>query len=159
MRPMLVCSIGALENTGLDVEWLASDAEGYVALFSSRGGAIPPDAVLQDLDTHLRAIEALLAGPVLTRPLFAPPAPANDHWRAMTERGLFVYHCAPGGGAYRLAAAPEIPIRALELPEIAGLLVEALRFDQLRFRHVHSVTPDVLLAYCPTTVITPPFIE
>ncbi len=144
---------------GPDVEWLASDAEGHVALFSSRGGAIPPDAVLQDMDAHFRAIHALLAAPVLTRALFPPPAPANERWRAAADHGLFVYRCGPGGGAYRLAAAPEIPIRALELPEVAGLLVGALRFDQLRFRHVHSVTPDVLLGYCPTTVITPPFIE
>ncbi|HVP60764.1 MAG TPA: hypothetical protein VMT11_09410 [Myxococcaceae bacterium] len=49
-----------------------------------------------------------------------------------------------GGGPYRLAAAPDTPVRALELPAAAGLLVEGLRFVQLRFRYVYSVAPDVL---------------
>jgi len=144
MRPVLVASMVPLQSAGLDFDCLASAAEGHVALFSSGGEAIPPDAVLRDMDAHVRALEVLLAAPAFTRALFAPPAPADDRWRAAAERGLFVYRCTPGGGPYRLAAAPDTPVRALELPAAAGLLVEGLRFVQLRFRYVYSVAPDVL---------------
>lgn len=142
---MFVSATDPVESVGLDFDWLASDAEGYVAVFASGGGEIPPDAVLGDMDAHVRALDALLAAPVSTRALFAPLGPGEGRWRAAAERGLFVYRCGPGGGAYRLVAAPEIPIRALQLGAGPGLLVQAMRFGQLRFRYIHSVTPDVLL--------------
>jgi len=145
MSPVLVSSMAPVERMGLDFDWLASDAEGFVALFSSGGGEIPPDAVLRDMDAQVRALEALLAAPASTRAVFAPTAPADNRWRGVAERGLFVYRCGPEGGPYRLAAAPETPVRALELPAGPALLVQVLRFGQLRFRHIHSVTADVLL--------------
>jgi hypothetical protein len=146
VRPRVLVSVtDPVESVGLDFDWLASDAEGYVAVFASAGGEIPPDAVLADMDAHVRALEALLTAPVHTRALFAPPGPGEERWRAAAERGLFVYRCSPGGGPYLLAAAPETPIRTLQLPAGPGLLVQAMRFGQLRFRYIHSVTPDVLL--------------
>lgn len=135
------------ESVGIDFDWLASDAEGHVAVFSSAGGEIPPDAVLRDMDAHVRALGALFAAAASTHPVFAPTAPGEDRWRAAAERGLFVYRCSPGGGPYRLAAAPETPIRAIDLPATASLVVQALRFGQLRFRYIHSVTADVLLSH------------
>jgi hypothetical protein len=143
--PVLVPEVDAAARGGLDFDWLASDAEGYVALFASAGGEIPPDAVLRDLDGHVRALGELLAAPVCSRALFAPSGPEEGRWRAAAERGLFVYRCSPDGGPYRLAAAPESPIRALNLAVGPGLLVQALRFSHLRFRHIQSVAPDVLL--------------
>lgn len=141
----MLSSTDAVENVGLDFDWLASDAEGHVAVFSSAGVEIPPDAVLRDMDAHVRALGALFATPASTHPVFAPTAPGHDRWYAAAERGLFVYRCSPAGGPYRLAAAPETPIRAVDLPAGAGLVVQALRFGQLRFRYMHSVTADVLL--------------
>jgi len=145
VRAVLVVSPDPVESVGIDFDWLASDAEGHVAVFSSAGGEIPPDAVLRDMDAHVRALGALFAAPASTHPVFAPTAPGEDRWRAPAERGLFVYRCSPGGGPYRLAAAPETPIRAMDLPATASLVVQGLRFGQLRFRYVHSVAPDVLL--------------
>jgi len=143
---MMVSLPERLEAVGLDFDWLASDAEGHVAVFSSAGGEIPPDAVLRDMDAHVRALGALLATPASTHAAFAPSAPGAERWRGAAERGLFVYRCRPEGGPYRLAAAPETPIRVMDLPLGAGLVVQALRFGQLRFRYIHSVTADVLLS-------------
>lgn len=142
---MLVSKVDAAARGGLDFDWLASDAEGYVALFASAGGEIPPDAVLRDLAAHVRALGVLLAAPASTRALFAPSGGGEGRWRAAAERGLFVYRCSPAGGPYRLVAAPETPVRVLHLAAGPGLLVQALRFSQLRFRHIQSVAPDVLL--------------
>jgi hypothetical protein len=147
MMRVVVSLPDAGESVGIDFDWLASDAEGHVAVFSSAGGEIPPDAVLRDMDAHVRALGALFAAPASTHPVFAPTAPGEDRWRAAAERGLFVYRCSPGGGPYRLAAAPETPIRAMDLPAGASLVVQALRFGQLRFRYIHSVTADVLLSH------------
>jgi hypothetical protein len=143
---VLVREVDAAARRGLEFDWLASDAEGCVALFASAGGEMPPDAVLRDLDAHVRALGDLLAAPAFTRPLFAPSGAGEGRWRAAAERGLFVYRCSLRGGPYRLAAAPETPVRALHLAVGPGLLVQALRFSQLRFRHIQSVAPDVLLS-------------
>ncbi len=142
---MLVSEVNAAARGGLDFDWLASDAEGYVAVFASAGGEIPPAAVLRDPDAHVRALGELLAAPACTRALFAPSGAGEGRWRAAAERGLFVYRCSPDGGPYRLAAAPESPIRALHLDVGPGFLVQTLRFSHLRFRHIQSVAPDVLL--------------
>jgi hypothetical protein len=37
-------------------------------------------------------------------------------------------------------------VRLLELPGEVGALLERVRFGQLRFRHVYSVTAEVLRA-------------
>lgn len=47
------------EIVGLEYDWLASDADGYVALFSTAGGRWAPQEFLEVTDAHDRAIDAI----------------------------------------------------------------------------------------------------
>lgn len=143
---MFCSSIHHPHIQGIDFEWLATDAEGHVALFSNEGGVAPPELVLRNMDAHSRALQALLLAPPTTRPLFSPldPLERDNVWRTVAERGLFAYRADPLGGPYRLAAAPMEPIRLFDLPETTARTVGAIRFKRLRFRYVYSVTAEAL---------------
>src|SRR5262245_52257163 len=52
-----VSAKSADEILGLEFDWLASDADGHVALFSTAGGGFAPDEFLSDTDAHDRAID------------------------------------------------------------------------------------------------------
>jgi hypothetical protein len=106
MRRVVVHASDLHVPPGLDFEWLASDAEGHVALFGCCGGALPPEGVLGEREVHVRALEDVLRRPPSTRALFSPPGADGERWRSAAERGLFAYRCAPIGGPFRLAAAP-----------------------------------------------------
>lgn len=136
-----------IDLSNLDLDWLASDSEGHVALFSTTGGELPPDAVLRDLEAQVRAVELVLHTPPSTRALLAPPNPLEGNvWRAAAERGLFAFRSEGPGGPYRLEAVPDDPARLFDLPPAVALVAENLCFPQLRFRSIASVTADVLVA-------------
>ena len=60
------------EIQGFEFDWLATDVDGHVALFSTAGGGFAPEAFLLDTDAHNAAIKALLASPPRTKARFAP---------------------------------------------------------------------------------------
>lgn len=66
----------AAEILGLEFDWLASDADGHVALFSTAGGGYTPEAFLQDTDAHDRA------APASTTALFALRGPIDHFHRS-----------------------------------------------------------------------------
>jgi hypothetical protein len=108
---------------------------------------------LRDTDTHLAAIEAILALPASTTVRFAPqlrPGFANT-WRLVAERGLFAFDSDRDGGPYHLNAAPEIPILATELPATVARVLDSLRYRHLRFATLTTISSDSLLR--------PPFAE
>jgi hypothetical protein len=58
------------ELHGLEFDWLACDADGWVALLSTAGSGVVPASVLQDVDAQDSAIDAILGLPTLHyRPL------------------------------------------------------------------------------------------
>ncbi|KYG01202.1 hypothetical protein BE20_53390 [Sorangium cellulosum] len=123
------------EILGLEFDWLASDADGYVALFSTAGGGYAPDELLRDTDAHDAAIDAVLASPASTVARVAqelPPGLKNT-WRMVAERGLFAFDSDPHGGPYRMVAAPADPIRIFDLPRSVIDVVERLKLRQVRF--------------------------
>ena len=46
---------------GFEYDWLASDVDGHVALFSTAGGGYAPNEFLRDTAEHDAAIELILA--------------------------------------------------------------------------------------------------
>ena len=131
---------------GLEYDWLATDAEGHVALFSTAGGGYAPDAFLHDTDAHDDAIAAILASEPRTRVRFAPLLPPNrkNTWRLAAERGLFAFDSDPNGGPYRIVAAPVLAARVEDFPEgVANVLVS---FAGLRFAELHVVPASILMA-------------
>ncbi|KYF87379.1 hypothetical protein BE17_18680 [Sorangium cellulosum] len=136
----------ANEILGMEFDWLASDADGYVALFSTAGGGYAPDEFLRDTDAHDAAIDVVLASPASTVARFAPElAPGlKNTWRLVAERGLFAFDSDPHGGPYRMVAAPVDPIRIADLPRRVNDIVERLKLRQVRFAD-QSVVPTELL--------------
>lgn len=131
---------------GLEYDWLASDADGHVAFFSTAGGGYAPDEFLRDTDLHDAAIEAILALPPRTEARFAPSLASGyqNTWELMAERGLFAFDSDPHGGPYRLLSAPKQPVRANELPEVAVKAATNLVFARLRFAEMSEVSEAAL---------------
>jgi hypothetical protein len=137
------------EVSGFEFDWLASDADGYVALFSTAGGGFAPLPFLQNPDAHQMAIDELLAGPASTTARFAPEftAARQNTWRLVAERGLYAYDSGAHGGAYRLLAAPSVPVRVAALPAAAREVVGSIRFQHLRFSELTSAPPELLQSW------------
>ena len=125
----------AEEILGFEFDWLASDAEGHVALFSTAGGGYAPPAFLRDVEAHDHAIAAIMATPASTTARFAPELPSDrtNTWRLAAERGLFAFDSDVHGGPYLLVAAPHTPVRAAVLPRPAAEVVGRLSFQHLAF--------------------------
>ncbi len=121
---------------GLELDWLATDAEGFVALFSTAGGGLVPEALQLDTDAHGHAIDALLAMAPLTRARFAPHLPADlvNTWRLVAERGVFAFDADSNGGPYHLVAAPESPVEVSQLPDAVAAVARRVRLSGARFK-------------------------
>lgn len=134
------------EILGLEYDWLSSDADGHVALFSTAGGGYAPEEFLRDTDAHDAAIDAILASPASTAVHFAPELPAGlkNTWRMIAERGIFAFDSDPHGGPYHLLAAPVAPVRVADLPPLAAKVVGLLRFHHMRFLSLSVVSTDLL---------------
>jgi len=128
---------------GFEYDWLGSDAEGRVALFSTAGGGFAPDAFLMDTDAHDAAIEAILAEPAKTVARFAPSYPENT-WRRVAERGVFAFDSDALGGPYKLVAAPEVVVLVDELPKVAAAVVRRLVFPGLNFAQFREISTELL---------------
>ena len=135
----------AEEIQGLEYDWLASDEDGHVALFSTAGGGYAPAEFLRDTNAHDAAIDAILAVPVSTAASFAPAvAPGlQNTWKMVAERGLFAFDCDLNGGPYRLVAAPLVPLRMDFLPAFASDVVSRLKL-KMRFEVQAVVTAELL---------------
>jgi len=131
---------------GSVVEWLAQDSRGHVALFTGVTETDVSASVLNELDAHRRALGAILGVAPTTRSVFGPPLPneRGERWRAVVERGLFVFASHRSGGPYWIAEAPHLPIHVSDLPALAGELLGRQTPVGLPFKHVASLMPDAL---------------
>jgi hypothetical protein len=110
----------AHEIIGFEFDWLASDGDGLVALFSTAGGGYAPASFLDDTDRHDAAIAELLTAPAGNRAQFSPdlrPGLGNT-WRLVAERGVFAFDSDPHGGPYRLVAMPKHPATSAACPAL-----------------------------------------
>ncbi|MCL2779781.1 MAG: hypothetical protein FWD73_17450 [Polyangiaceae bacterium] len=118
---------------GIEYDWLGSDENGQVGLFSTAGAGYAPTEFLRDTDAHDAAIDAILGVRASTTAKFAPSLAPNlvNTWKLVAERGLYAFDCNPNGGSYRLIALPVVPIRIDALPTTVARVVSKIR---LRFR-------------------------
>lgn len=131
---------------GLEYDWLAADGADHVALFSTAGGSYAPPAFLDDVEAHELAIAALLALPPSTTTRLAADMPddAVGTWRRVAERGVFAFDGDVHGGPYRLVAAPRTPVRVAELPPPIAVVLQRVRFPELRFADLVEATEALL---------------
>jgi hypothetical protein len=134
------------ELHGAAVEWLAQDSRGYVALFTAATEADVAPAVLDELDAHRRAVGAILGEAPTTRSVFGPPigTERGERWRAVVERGIFVFAAHRSGGPYWIAEAPQLPIHVADLPRNVTELLGRQPLIALPFKHVASLMPETL---------------
>lgn len=130
---------------GLEFDWLAMDADGHVALFSTAGGGYAPVSFLAETNAHADAIEAVLALTPTTTARFAPKlSPKYDNtWKSMADRGFFAYDSDINGTPYRLVAAPEVPLKAEQLPITIVQLLASTTLKQVRFGALELATPSL----------------
>jgi hypothetical protein len=126
------------------LEWLARDARDHIAVFTAIAPVDVAPEVLDQLDEHRRALAAILGAPPTTRSVFGPPVgnERGERWRALVERGLFVFAAHRSGGPYWIAEAPQLPLSARELPAPARELVSHQPPVALPFKHVASLMPE-----------------
>ena len=134
------------EIMGLEFDWLVSDADGHVALFSTVGSGWAPKELLDDTDAHDRAIDAIAHAVPRTHALFAPQLADGlpNTWQLMAERGLFAFDSDPHGGPYRLVAAPAAPISVDEVPPPGNAVARHLALPNLRFSQLRESSPTQL---------------
>lgn len=135
------------EVSGIEFDWLATDGNGNVALFTTAGGGYAPEEFLRDTDAHDAAIDSILASPPRTDVRFSPELPSGlqNTWHRMAERGIFAFDSDPNGGPYQLVAAPKEPIGIADLPADAAVVVRRLVFPDLRFSDSREVTKSSLV--------------
>lgn len=131
---------------GIEYDWLASDGEGHVAIFTTAGGSYAHEEFLSDTDEHARAIEAALAIPSSTPAVFAPKLKPDlkNIWLEFAERGFFGFDGDPNGGPYRKVAAPYRPAFVEELPPETAAVVRRLALPHLNFATLSRITPQAL---------------
>lgn len=136
----------AEEIQGFEFDWLASDVDGHVALFSTAGGGFAPEGFLRDTDAHDAAIDTLLASATRTQARFAPQLRSGlqNTWLLMAERGLYAFDSDPHGAPYRLVAAPEHPIHISDLPASVATVARQVVFPYMRFSLLREISKEML---------------
>jgi hypothetical protein len=127
---------------GLEYDWLAVDAEGFVGLFSTAGAGYAPEGFLQDIAAFDSVIETILSMPPVTPATCSRELPIGrtNTWKLMAERGLFAFDSDPLGGPYRLIAAPQSPVALLDLPASVRAVVGRIVLPSVAFRAAKEVT-------------------
>ena len=124
------------EFSNLEFDWLACDADGFVAMFSSAGfGAVPEESVpiAESLDAALDRIKAL---PVTGEATSISGRTTPDDWVATARRGLFAFDWAHMRDRYQLEGLPSTPVHIDEIPDdvisnVAKRVRIPVRFSQL----------------------------
>lgn len=136
----------AEEIRGFEFDWLATDAAGQVALFSTAGGGYAPDAFLEDTEAHDEAIAAIVSAPSSTTAREAPIVQEGltNTWRIVAERGLFAFDADAHGGGYRLVAIPEKAAVLGDLPVEAVVVAKRIKLGNLVFGRAPVIQADAL---------------
>jgi hypothetical protein len=130
---------------GVEYDWLAVDAEGFVALFSTAGAGFAPDELLRDPEAFDAAIDAILEMPARSAAECDRDLPTGyaNTWKLVAERGLFAFDSHPsGGGPYRVIARPHVPIRATDLPPLASSVAGRIVLPAVSFKTATEVNDE-----------------
>lgn len=125
------------ELDGIDAAWLAVDALGQVAVFTTGGQGPVPDAALPSIESGEADVLSLPAVCEATRVMSVQ---RPDSFVAFAERGFFAYDWSDVHrtrretiGCYELAAAPSLPVFASQLPSDLQGLASATRLIGIEF--------------------------
>ena len=123
----------------MDWAWLAVDAVGHVAVFTTAGVAPIPVAVLERAEWVGPCEEMIERMPVSTEYELLVRYPRPDDFVDFASRGFFAYdwqdvHRTHGKtNAYELIASPATPIHVDSLPSSIARAAQLIVFDSLWF--------------------------
>lgn len=125
---------------GKELDWVAADSDGLVALMSSAGYGPIPDCAFERFEQQ-RQIEEFLTGLVGQR--------LRDDWDRMllslSASGVFVYDWKHWDGPYRRLGVPSFP-RHIDQLGIPAELRESLAVVPERFSASAELRPELSLA-------------
>jgi hypothetical protein len=136
--------MNAQDIAGIEYDWVGCDRFGHVAFFSTAGAGYPPAGLLQNVDLHDAAIDALLQTPPSSTGRCVATTPGNlpNPWQAMMERGLFAYDSHPNGGPYARCAVPGTPATLASLPEVVQRAARTVAMPAVDFRTARVLDRD-----------------
>jgi hypothetical protein len=123
----------------LDYEWIATDAIGQVAVFTTGGPGPIPTWLLNNRSRADRVAEILDELPIRGGHELLIAAPRPDDFIRFAQQGLFSYDWADvartsnKSGMYEICSRPEKPIVAVEMPVSCRVLLEQTTFSNMRF--------------------------
>ena len=138
---------------GIDCCWLASDRDGHLGVFVTRGrGPIPAQALLETypLDGMDERLLALPKASDVERRMRMPRA---DRLVAFAERGFFVYDWSDAHRTeqyvdeYELIALPYRPLALDQLPESVSDTARWVRFNAVAFATAWRIDVRAHMAY------------
>jgi hypothetical protein len=130
---------------GWDYAWLAVDADGHVAVFTSAGQGPIPAAVLADRERADQAEDLVFDLPERGDYELLVSLPRPDDFIAFARRGLFAYdwwdvHRIKGHTfRYELLARPKVPVSVERMEGAVAALARRVRFEAVRFAESPSI--------------------
>lgn len=101
--------------SGLDVEWIAVDCKGRVAVFTTAGTGPIPKACLTEAEVLDQVWDAVRSLPEVTEQELIVTVPRPDDFIAFAKRGLFSFDWAEFQETpqYEVQARPKTPLQSM----------------------------------------------
>ena len=122
---------------GIDASWLAIDAQGQVAVFTTGGEGPIPETALASVETGEELIQLL---PEVSGHELFTSVPRQADFVYFAKRGLFAYDwsdvhrvASKAMGAYELQALPTSPRHISQLPASVQVLAGATQLAGVAF--------------------------
>lgn len=122
---------------GVDAAWLAVDASGQLALFTTGGEGPVPEGAIPSIES---AEESVLALPEISGVDLLVALARPDDFIAFAKRGLFAYDWSDvhrttrqSLGGYELQARPYRPLLLTDLPEPVRAMAAATKLSGVAF--------------------------
>lgn len=121
-----------------DYEWYATDADGFVAVFTTAGIGPIPLSVLSVRPLADAFAEAVWQLPARGRATMLVSLPTPDDYIHFASRGFFAYdwhdvHRSWKTHRYEMLSRPDTPIHVSELPEQFQALLRGTTFGNVSF--------------------------
>ena len=135
-----------------DLAWLAVDAVGHIAVFTTAGAAPIPSAVLDHPELIKSAEELLTQLRPIGRSQLLVTLPRPDDFVGFACRGFFAYdwrdvhRTGSYTNCYEIIARPEVARAVSDLACELQALATMVRFDTLSFHDAVNIRVDQLVA-------------
>lgn len=126
---------------GTEFDWLATDLDGHVAMFST-GGRGPIPGLLASSGTYLDCVlERILALHIRGDAPTVLSYPRD--WFEVARRGLFAYDWKWNSNLYEIEARPLVPLTVGEIEDVEVRDITSRVQLPIRFASAKFISPDL----------------